>query len=84
MQVTSVVRDRYVTLPIMPKAPPNVNAAGSTQLPQNSRRPRPRFKHSRAGFSGDVSGVRQKTLGSRFRGNDDIKDPGVTLFRDTQ
>src|SRR6266404_9954657 len=27
------------------------------------------------------SGVRQKTLDSRLRGNDEIENPGVTLFR---
>jgi hypothetical protein len=27
---------------------------------------------------------RQKTMDSRFRGNDDMKNPGVTHFRNSQ
>jgi hypothetical protein len=38
---------------------------------QNSRRPRE---------SGDPAAFVPTTLDSRFRGNDDIKNPGVTHF----
>ena len=36
------------------------------------RRPRPRFKHSGAGFSGDPVTFVKKTLDSRVRGNDNL------------
>ena len=56
------------------------------------RRPRPRFKHSRAGFSGDPVSFVQKKLdslpafaGTKGRGNDDLQNPllriRLTRFR---
>src|SRR5712675_1285855 len=52
---------------------------GESGVPQNWRRPRPRFKHSRTGFSGDPAAFVQKPLdslpafaGTEGRGNDEV------------